>query len=288
MNLRAKIPWQVKLVVKLVLSRIPVGYNFWRYLGLFKHGLMHQPAYAYKVFKTHFDRVVFRKRNGDFVALELGPGDSLLFAMLAYAFGASTSYLIDVGHFARDDLKPYRLMANLLTEKGLAIPKMGGMHSLGELLVSCGAQYLTQGLASLRNIPDESVDFIVSQAVLEHVRRDDFLNMMHELRRVIRSDGVCSHRVDLKDHLGEALNNLRFPEHIWESDLIANSGFYTNRIRFGEMLALFREARFDVKVIDVERWDRLPTPRRKLSSPFKQFHDEELCVAGFDVVLKPA
>jgi SAM-dependent methyltransferase len=249
---------------------------------------MDQPAYAYKVFRTHFDRVAFRRRNEGFVALELGPGDSLLFAMLACAFGASTSYLIDVGHFAQDDLKPYRSMAELLSEKSLTIPEMQSTHSLGELLLSCGAQYLTQGLASLRKVPDETVDFIVSQAVLEHIRRDDFTNMMHELRRVLRPDGVCSHRVDLKDHLAGALNNLRFPEHIWETDLIANSGFYTNRIRFGEMLDLFKKARFNVQVIDVERWDRLPTPRPKLSLPFKQLPDEELCVSGFDVVLQPA
>jgi len=46
---------------------------------------------------------------------------------------------------------------------------------------------------------------------------------------------MCSHRVDLRDHFGSALNNLRFSDKKWELDWIANSGFYTNRIRLQEM-----------------------------------------------------
>lgn len=110
---------------------------------------------------------------------------------------------------------------------------------------------------------------------------------MLEIRRVIRDDGVCSHTVDLRDHLGGALNNLRFTENFWESDFMACSGFYTNRIRFSEMLEIFRRAHFDVKVVRVGRWDKLPTPKEKLATCFRYLPDDELCVSGFDVILRP-
>jgi SAM-dependent methyltransferase len=132
------------------------------------------------------------------------------------------------------------------------------------------------------------VDFIMSQAVLEHVRRREFVDVVQHLRRVLRPDGVCSHRVDLKDHLSDALNNLRFSERVWESTFMAGSGFYTNRIRYSEMLQLFRRAAFDVEVVNVDRWARLPTPRGRLSEPFRHLSDEDLRVSGFDVVLRPA
>ena len=48
---------------------------------------------------------------------------------------------------------------------------------------------------------------------------------MRELRRVLRNDGVFSNRVDLRDHLGAALNNLRFPESLWERNAIAKRRF---------------------------------------------------------------
>lgn len=178
-------------------------------------------------------------------------------------------------------------MADFLSKEGLATPEVKGIQSPEEFLASSGAHYLTQGLSSLRTIADHSVDFIWSQAVLEHIRRADFLDTMQELRRVIRPDGVCSHRVYIKDHLGGALNNLRFPEYMWESDFMANSGFYTNRIRYNEMLVLFQKANFATEIIRLDHWDSLPTPMAKLLCNFKKLQIDELCVSGFDVILRP-
>ena len=135
-------------------------------------------------------------------------------------------------------------------------------------------QYHTGGLESLRAIPDNSVDFIWSQAVLEHVRKADFLDTLREMQRVLGTHGVCSHRIDLTDHLGGSLNNLRFSYRIWESTLFSSSGFYTNRIRYSEMLRLFGEAGFDVQVCGIDRWPSLPIARKNLAPPYKQRHED--------------
>lgn len=286
-NIKSKMPWWAKISAKLLLSRLPVRYEVWRRLNLFRHGAMDETAYAYGVFKYHFDRVKFPWRDDGFVGLELGPGDSLFSAMIGWAHGASALYLVDTGVFARADLNLICAMADFLVEKGLPAPKLEGVQSPEEVLAACNGRYLTAGLSSLREIPDESVDFIWSHAVLEHVKRAEFLPIMKELRRVVRPDGVCSHLVDFRDHLGGQLNNLRFSRRFWESELVATAGFYTNRIRYSEMLALIREADFDVEVTRIDRWSTLPTPRRKLSSDFKHLPDDELCVSGFDVILHP-
>lgn len=287
MHIKNRIPWQIKIFAKLILSHIPIKYNFWKHLALFKHGDMEKPDYAYDVFKKHFDKVTFSRQSENFVVLELGPGDSLFSAMIAYAFGASSVYLVDVDDFVSYDMKPYFSMANYLKENGLITPKMDDATSLKKLLELCNAKYMTSGILSLRTIPDQSVDFIWSQAVLEHIRRSDFTSMMSELRRVIRTDGICSHCIDLRDHLGGALNNLRFSERFWESEIMAKSGFYTNRMRYSEMLDLFKQSGFNIEVTEVEFWDKLPTPRTKLSFEFKYLTDEELSVSVFDVILKP-
>ena len=282
----ARVPWWGKIAAKLILARLPVDYRTWKRLGLFQLGEMEQPAYAYRVFKQHFDRAGFRRPHDSFVGLELGPGDSLFSAMVAHASGSSAYYLVDVGAFAQADLKSYRAMANFLKELGLPAPEMESVKSLEAVLAACGATYGTSGLASLRAIPDRSIDFIWSHVVLQHVKRADFLETMCQLRRVLRPDGVCSHAVDLRDMLGGALNNLRFPERVWESRLMAESGFYTNRIRYSEMLALFKEAGFRADVIEEKRWETLPTPRSKLGHQFRSLPEDELCVSGFEVVLR--
>ncbi len=283
-DIKACFPWQAKMAAKLILPWLSVGYTFWSGLGLFRHGKMDQSSYAYGVFKQHYELAKPRDR---FVSLELGPGDSLASALLSSAFGGSASYLVDVGEFAQEDLKPYHDLAKLLNEKNMLVPSAEKMTSLDGVLVNCKSRYLTDGLSSLQTIPAQSIDFIYSHAVLEHIRAADFLSTMQELRRVIRKDEACSHRVDLQDHLSGSLNNLRFSEKFWESVLISKSGFYTNRIGFPEMIALFQQAGFDTHVVKIDRWGGLPTPRAKLAERFRQIPDEHLCISGFTVVLRP-
>jgi SAM-dependent methyltransferase len=217
--------------------------------------------------------------------LELGPGDSIASAIIAATHGAQ-AILVDAGRFVRADIASYLELESVLTESGLLPPPLSGCQDIDEILDHCNARYMTKGLESLRQIEAESVDLIFSQAVLEHVRRREFLETMRECRGILRPGGICSHRVDLRDHLGGALNNLRFSERIWESEFFAKSGFYTNRIQYSQMLDLFNEAGFEVEVTGVRRWDALPTPRNRLASEFNGLPAEELCVCGFDVLLR--
>jgi len=282
------VPWYGKVAAKVVFSRLPLGYEFWRKLNMFVHGAMNKPEYAYAIFQQHFQRSNFSRKSDKFVSLELGPGDSLLSAMVARAHGSTMCYLVDAGPFATKEIKPYREMKKFLHQRNLPTQAIDAGSEFGGVLASCNAVYLTQGLNSLRNIPSESVDFIWSQAVLEHIRRHEFLQTMCELRRVLRPDGVCSHRVDLKDHLGGRLNHLRFSTQIWELNWVAKSGFYTNRLRYSDMKKLFKKAGFDVQIVSVSNWDVLPTPRRLMSSEFRGLSEENLLVKEFDVLLRPS
>jgi len=92
MALRELTPWYVRMAAKVVLSRIPVSYQAWRALRLFSHGEMAKSAYAYGVFRQHFDASTFPRKAGGFVALEIGPGDGLLSAVIAAA-GATLALL---------------------------------------------------------------------------------------------------------------------------------------------------------------------------------------------------
>lgn len=283
----ARVPWYLKIALKIVLSRIPAKRTFWNRLGVFRHGRMKDPSYAFEVFMKHFGRAGFPSDKQGFVALELGPGDSLFSALSVYSLGGSEIYLIDVAPFATRDMSGYRQMAAFLSSKELRVPDLDSAFSLEQVLEVCGAHYGTSGLDSLRSVPSGSVDIIWSQSVLQHIRRDEFADIIKESRRVIRPDGVCSHSVDLKDCLGGRLNNLRFPEQLWERNFMAKSGFYTNRIRFSEMLRLFEQAGFETEILGIERWKEVPTPKSRLATEFKALSEEELLVSAFDVLLRP-
>ncbi|MCT7961873.1 class I SAM-dependent methyltransferase [Laspinema sp. D1] len=283
-NVKQAIPWWIKIISKVILSRLPISYNIWKQISLFKHGEMGNYSYAYQVFKKHF---IPAELPENFTTLEIGPGDSLFSGLISKALGGELCYLIDVGDYANKDQKRYQEVNMFLVNQGLKTVNIENCNSFQEILDKNQIIYLTEGLKSLKTIPSNSVDFIFSQAVLEHIRRNEFLDVMKELRRIIKNTGYCSHMIDLKDHLGGNLNNLRFYERIWELDFMVKSGFYTNRIRYSEMIDLFQEANFQITSIEIKKWDKLPTSRKNLAFPFRNMPDEELLVSEFSTILHP-
>lgn len=286
-DLKRRVPWWLKIGAKVALSRVPVRYRFWQKMDLFVHGRMDRPEYALQVLGSHLARLGWSDLQGKAV-LELGPGDGLTTAVIARALGARRVLLVDSGAFARTDPGMYVALAATLRAQGMAAPALDGCRSGEEVLRRCDAVYLTRGLQDLREVADGSVDLVFSQAVLEHVRAAELQATLRETWRVLAPDGVCSHQVDLRDHLGGALNNLRFSDRIWEAGWMANSGFYTNRVRFSEMLDMFARAGFVCEVTDVQRWPALPTPRARLMARLRELPEDELRVAQFDVLARRA
>ncbi len=69
---------------------------------------------------------------------------------------------------------------------------------------------------------------------------------------------------------------------------MANSGFYANKLRYSQLLELFKEVSFATEVVEIGRWDSLPTPKPKLSKEFDNLSDEELNIYNFSVILQLA
>jgi SAM-dependent methyltransferase len=284
--------WRIKIIIKIILARIPISYSIWRILGIFRHGRMLNVDYAVSVFNKHyhltgFDVAIVR----DWVGLELGPGDSLISSIIARKNGASRTYLVDAGDYANKSVKKLNHAFNVIFSEYERVKIIGTRQSVNdenwsEFISMFGAVYMTSGIESLRKIESCSVDFIWSQAVLEHVRVDDFDETMRELYRILKPTGRCSHRVDLRDHLGGGKNNLRFSKKKWESELYSRSGFYTNRLRQCDIIAICEKCEFHVEYLKSECYQsKLPLDSSKLSHEFKHYSRDDLMVSGFNVVL---
>ena len=294
MGIGSAIPWWGKIAAKVVLKRLPVGGRAWQRLNVFSPGFMLDAEYAIGVFRDHFLRAGAPPPG--FRYLELGPGDSLATAAIAWAYGAAGGYLVDNGAYAATDITLYQpLLARLAALHG----KGGGLAPVRDatMLQSCGdiddllrqtnATYREDGLASLRQVPAGSLDLVFSQAVLEHVPLAEFDATMQALLAALKSTGIASHRIDFKDHLGASLHNLRFAETFWEQPWFArDSGFYTNRLRFSQMIDSFRTAGFDIAVEVQDRWPALPLPRSRMAVPFRDLGDDDLLTSGATVTLR--
>lgn len=287
MGLIKRLPWWIKLYAKLMLARLPVPYRLWRRLKLFRHGEMNNPERAILTFETYYRRAREHVEFAPgFTVLELGPGDSILSGLVARSMGASKVWLVDAGDFADTDVTACYRTLELLEQAGYYALDLAVVTNVGEILKAANVRYLTNGTASLSNIPDASVDLVWSQVVLEHVPHEEFPELLFQLRRILKPKGLGVHSVDFRDHLSNALNNLRFSSKTWESKAFRNGGFYTNRIRPGAMLTQFKDAGFDVEVVAETFWSQIPTPRAAMAPPFCDLPDAELRLAEYEVLLR--
>ena len=270
--------WRIKIFLKVVLSRLGLSYARWRQLGIFRLGQMDRPEYARKIFDLHTQRAFPGQRLDGKVVLEIGPGDSLASAVIASAYGASQTILVDAGPFASRDVGLYQQIASSIDYQKFEAPDLRDAASLEEVLTSCSARYLTQGVRSLGDLPDDSVDFIWSHSVLEHIPLEELPLLLGEMHRVLKPGGQMSHNIDFQDHLDHALNSLRFSEAWWEAPLMRDAGFYTNRVRALTMHAMIRDAGFEILQEGFGRWPALPTPKSAMEQQFQNLDDEELLI----------
>ena len=284
MKIKKILPWWLKIISKIILSRLPINYNFWQSIGLFRHGKMDVSDYALDVFKSHLNKSEITTLK-DKTVLEIGPGDSIATAIIAHSYGAQ-SILVDVGRYIKTDNNSYISLISKLKNDGKNPANIHGDDQLEEILKKSNSSYFTNGLADLKKIKTNSIDFIFSQAVLEHIRLNEFKETIQELYRVLKKDGVSSHQVDLRDHLAENLNNLRFSEKIWESDLFSKSGFYTNRLNYDKMVTIFKNIKFKIDIKNIVRWETVPIKISKLNKIFTNTPSDTLRIKVFDVVLR--
>jgi len=276
--------WRLKILIKVILSRLPINYSTWKRFNIFKHGEMESFDYSKQIFEGHFKDMSKLNLIPNPSILEVGPGDSLFSMIFSRKYSNNMFYFLDVGDFANKDINLYKgLIKKLINEGYLEKFDINEDFSFDELLNFSNAKYMTSGINDLKKLDNDSIDYIFSHSVLEHVRLFEIDELISQMYRVIKPGGIVSHNINYKDHLSESLNNLRFSSKTWESDLFANSGFYTNRIPATKMHSMFKNVGFKILRENFGKWDKLPIPRLKISDEFKAFSDEELinCTSSF-------
>ena len=79
----------------------------------------------------------------------------------------------------------------------------------------------------------------------------------------------------------------RIASDTWEGDLFSRSGFYTNRLRLGEVVSVFKAAGFSVEVRNPTRWSALPTPRSAMDPSFSAIPETDMLVSDAHLVMQP-
>jgi len=142
------------------------------------------------------------------------------------------------------------------------------------------------------NVPDASVDFIISRTVLEHIEPEVIVTLHRELLPKLKPGGLVVHVVDHSDHMehrDKTISKLNFLTwskewHRW-INLLTREG--ENRLRHHEYPALFQRAGYDLLSATgtIHEGALKSLEAMKLAEPFATMPKAELAVLTSTYVL---
>lgn len=275
-----RLPWWLKLGARLALAGLGRdGERNWRALRASP-----EPEWLIGGPESWMARAMVALSRRPRSLLVIGPGRMLLRAPVLAAMGFERIWHADTAGVAPVDPAPYRAVAELARGRGLPAPDLADCRDRGAVLARCRASLLTGGPAALSAIPAGAVELVVSEAVLEHVRREELVPLLAQLRRVTAPDGLGLHWIEFHDHLGGGLQHLRFSDAFWASPLVGRAGIYLNRLGLSGFASRFRRAGFGVAVPEAMVWPtRPPGPRRPHPEAMRPAEDDLVCRALLEV-----
>lgn len=222
---------------------------------------------------------------------ELGPGGSLSNAFYLFQMGGHAHALLDVQDFINTgrnvSKKEYQdFMLPSRYEKKRDLPPFKEGKPLSKYMKEINATYYFDGLDGYRRMPGESVDFLYSCTVLQHIRKNIFIDSVNEMYRMMKFGAISFHTVDLRDMLGGKKNHLRYSDEYWNDEAHRNMRCYTNRIQCAEMCEIFKEVGFKIKKVTRECFKKPPINKRMLDAAFKGIPDKELYTKTFSIMLE--
>lgn len=284
----AAAPWWAKLGLKLGLAALGISGARARALGLAEPSftvldpdrLLGSP----RAWATQAGALLGRPPR---TLLEVGPGRMVVRAPALAALGYTRIWYLDTADSAPRDVAPYRATAAIATAAGLTPPDLTTAVDRDDILARCGATLLIGGAEALDVVPDGSVDLVVSEVALEHVRREAMAPLLRAMRRVTAPDGVGLHGVEFHDHLGGGLQHLRFSDRFWARKLVGRAGLYVNRLGLSAVIAAFEDAGFAVAVPQALVWPERPAgPARPHADARRPADDDRVCHA--ELVVRPS
>ncbi len=303
----------IKPLAKGLISFIPGSYELF---AKKRTGGTVSARYCYSVWLRHLIMAYNNGLSKRICSVaELGPGDSLGIGLAALISGVNKYYALDVVKFwnitrnveifdelvglfkrrekvpdktefpgVKPDLDNYEFPINILTNEVLAeAMNQQRLESIRKDILNLDSmnknnikiQYVVPWYDP-KIITEESVDFIYSQAVLEHI--DHLDNTYQALYRWLNTDGVMSHTIDFGCHgIAKVWNgHLAYPDLMW-SLIRGKRPFLLNRQPHSVHINLMRKYGFEI-VCDVKNRDYSGIQREYLARQLKNMETDDLVI----------
>ncbi len=159
----------------------------------------------------------------------------------------------------------------------------------GQVVFNAEAVDVIASHAESLAVADGTVDVLVSNAALEHVR--ELEAAVAEMARCTKPGGVGVHRIDFRDHGFHRFpfDMLRYSRYAWERVLTTRTGLggYQNRLRLGQVIGLFESHGFSILDVEKEQMsEELAAVKHLLHPDFCRLSDDDLATTGAAIAVR--
>lgn len=292
--------YKYKLYIQKIISLLPssdrINYLFQRFIS--KSIPLSDKLYFSKMEAALSHYNSFLKYRSDNLAVsnssyyEFGAGWDLTFPLLMSVLTFKDIYCLDV----KDLIFPHILndsIARLTYLNDLGISYENRKHIIVNknnykniLSSEFRINYMAPKDAKKTNFPDSSIDFIVSHATLEHIPKNDIINIMLECNRIVKPSGVLSFEIDYADHFSYfdySTNEYNFLKYSDKKFQYYNTKLlYQNRLRHRDYIKILKETGFEILEVTTKGGtddDKAKISKINLDSYFKDNYSlEELMI----------
>ncbi len=252
----------------------------------FKEQIQYKLEHNQQLFENMIKKIRKYEKNYNFkgkVVLEIGPGNTLLLAIIFLLNGAKKVYLVDRFKQIFNDslnLTLYKLFLKNFNDNNTSYSKED-FKSIKKKII----YFSKNAIENFNELENGSIDFIFSNAVLEHVSDLDLA--IKKVSLLLKKDGYTFHYIDLKDHFHVMdkcyLNFLKYSRTLW--NFIGD----TNRLRYPDYILLFTKHKFEILEIEQNKTNALSKIKKikgGFDKDFRDLSETELSILDFNVLAK--
>lgn len=210
------------------------------------------------IFKFLYDKDLINQKE----ICEIGTGRYPLFPFLFSRFGAKRIVSTDLNRYLLPEL--YSDTAEAINEfleaRNYEFKKFSSKSNLKNIFKKLNIEYLAPFDFCQSKFNTSTFDLIFSNAVFEHVEKDNIDKIHKESFRILRKDGYVLHNIDLTDHFSHSDNTisplrfLKYSDRFWDF-LVKGTFFYQNRVRVNEHIEALKKTGFKIIDTDITYFD---------------------------------
>jgi len=296
--------WILKALIQKMISFLPYSnrLNFWFQKNITKGVELNDEHFNDKLVHC-FDHLQLLDNPDNSICLELGTGWYPIVPIGLFLSGVKKITSIDIDPLCNKERflitinkfvewrKTGRLenyLSNIDEKRWEILTNFSSQNSLVEITKKINLNLIV-GDARRINLDNNSVDFICSNNVFEHIHVDIIEDIIIEFRRVLKLGGVMSHFIDMSDHFAHndstisIYNYLKFNDKTWK--LIDNSVQPQNRMRICEYSKLFENLNVKYNYFNIRKGVPQNVKNISIADKYKSMSTDDIAVSHAHVKL---